>query len=117
ALHPGVEILIGILVAQEILDFLSIVDLFLLIGDFLLRDVDPNLLRKNLFVDVLDLVAGNVGLLDAVLQLAQKSGLAASIGRGECAIAYNHLVGPGYCLGATPKVEPAETYASTYPKG
>ena len=81
ALHPGVELLIGIFVAQEVLHFLGIVDLFLLVGDFLIGDIDPDLLGQDLLVDVLDFVAGDIGLLDAVLQLAQEAGLATGVGR------------------------------------
>jgi hypothetical protein len=49
--HPGVEFLIGILVAQEILDLLRVVDLLLLVGDLLLRDFDPYLLGQDLLVE------------------------------------------------------------------
>jgi hypothetical protein len=56
------------------------VDLFLLIGDLLIGDADPDVLRQDLLVDALDFVAGGIRLQDAVLKLAQEACFAASVG-------------------------------------
>jgi len=96
-IHPAVEVGVGVLAAQEVLHLLRRVDLLLLVGDLLLGDVDADLLGdvdadllgdvdadllgEDLPVDVLDLVPGDVGLLDPILQLPGEAGFPSGGGR------------------------------------
>ena len=86
AFHPGIKFLIVVFAAQKVLDVLGVINLFLLIGDFLIGDIDPDLewmkeayrlTRKDealeICLSIFLISFRDVCLQDAILELARES--------------------------------------------
>jgi hypothetical protein len=55
--HKRIELIVGVFICEEVHHFLRIVNLLLLVRDFVVGDRDPELLCQYLLIDILDLVA------------------------------------------------------------
>lgn len=75
---PRVQTLVGIFRAEECFYLSYRIGLFLLEFNVPVGDGDAGLLNLDLCIDILELVAGRICLLDSILQLAKENAFSGS---------------------------------------